>query len=282
MPRNYPAKVLVFGEHTVLRGGQGLAVPYPSRSLRWVKDRPDERLLKCCDYLKVVVPKKLLDSGSLEDWLLEDWRLAGDIPTGYGLGSSGAVCAAIWDKFATPAGQALQGEVLRNTLARMEQYFHGQSSGTDPLISYLNAPVLLGGGKSPQVITLPTKWNEGFFLVDTGKERQASHLIQQFTARYDTDPGFASTVDTGWTASANAAIKALLAGNRLQLHRCVAEVSAFQVSELPGFIPPGFHQYFGQAGFSLKLCGAGGGGMMLGLTDNKLAVREIFQRVYWL
>lgn len=282
MHRSYPAKILLYGEQTVLRGGRGLAVPYAKFSLRWQKDRPDERLLKFCDYLRVAMPANLFDAGALEDQLLDDWRLAGDIPTGYGLGSSGAVCAAIWHRFATPDGKALAGEALRKALARMEQHFHGASSGTDPLVSYLNQPMELGGGQPPRPTRLPTGWHAGFFLVDTGQERQAGEYIRQFTTRYDAKAGSARRIDTEWTASANAAIDALLAGDRNALWQHTSSISAFQLREFPGFIPAEFHDKWTGKGYTLKLCGAGGGGMVLGLSSDQRTVEKALGKVQWL
>ncbi|MFK8163581.1 MAG: mevalonate kinase [Lewinella sp.] len=282
MHREYPAKVLLYGEHTVLRGGRGLAMPYPAKSLHWVKDRPDERLLKFCDYLRVVMSPDLFDAGALEDHLLNDWRLEGDIPTGYGLGSSGAVCAAIWDNFSTLDGKTLSGEALRKHLARMEQHFHGTSSGTDPLISYLNLPVLLGGDMPPQITELPSGWNEGFFLVDTGRERNAADYIRSFTFRYDNDVGFARVIEAEWTANANAAIDALLSGDRKALWESTSRLSDFQLREFPDFIPSDLHPKWTGKGYNLKLCGAGGGGMMLGLGTDKRLVEDAFGKVWWL
>jgi len=80
-------------------------------------------------------------------------------------------------------------------LARMEQHFHGQSSGTDPLICFLRQPLMLGGGQPPRTTSLPPNWNEGFFLLDTGTERKASDFIRSFTFRYDADAGFAGAID---------------------------------------------------------------------------------------
>lgn len=280
----YPAKVLLFGEHTVLRGGRGLAVPYTRRGLRWVRDRPDEALLAFCDYLRVAFADRgLLNTDALEDFLANDWRLAGDIPVGYGLGSSGAVCAAIWDRFATPRGKFLTGEDLRQALARMEQHFHGSSSGTDPLVCYLGRPVMLGEG-APRPATLPPDWNDRFFLVDTGTERKAARLIQNFTSRYDADAGFARAVDTHWREPADRAIAALLGGKPTEVTLQTSVISEFQHSELPDFIPPRFHGRWSGEHYVLKLCGAGGGGMLLGLRlgEDRNAVEQVFGRVEWL
>lgn len=282
MPREYPAKILLYGEHTVLRGGSGLAVPYSGLSLQWSRSKPDEQLLAFNDYLKVAIPEDLLKTSLLEDHLLADWRLSGNIPTGYGLGSSGAVCAAIWDRFATEKGKALGTEDLRNMLARMEQHFHGQSSGTDPLICYLQEPLLLGEGLPPRTTRLPDNWNKGFFLLDTGIERKASDFIRSFTFRYDSDAGEARAINDEWRANADAAITALLNGDRKALWERTARLSDFQLREFPDFIPAHLHEKWTGKGYKLKLCGAGGGGMMLGLGTDRRLVEEQLGKVSWL
>lgn len=282
MPRSYPAKVILFGEHTVLRGGAGLAVPYPRLALRWTQSQPDETLLRFCDYLKVAFSTRLLDTGALEDALLDDWRLVGDIPTGYGLGSSGAVCAAIWDRFATPQGKAASGEDLREHFIRMEQHFHGSSSGVDPLISYLDQPVILGDGQAPRAVALPTGWQEGFFLVDTGVPRKAAVFIDDFIRRYDGDGDFRQKADNEWRAPAAACIRALEGNDRKALLQNFRVLSAFQLRELPHFIPTGYHVKWFSNDYLLKICGAGGGGVLLGWGQSRPAVEAALGPVWWL
>jgi mevalonate kinase len=239
-------------------------------------------LVQFSDYLRTTISPELLDSEALADALLSNWRLVGDIPTGYGLGSSGAVCAAIWDVYATDKGKALSGDALRHQLAQMEKYFHGTSSGTDPLISYLNAPVLLGGGAPPEPVQLPPNWQEGFFLLDTGKERKASTFVDHFTDRYDNDAEFTAAADTEWKGAANAAIEAILASDRGTLERHMRRVSAFQFRELPSFIPEGLHPHWIHENYVLKICGAGGGGMMLGYTTDRDSVGSIPGHIRWM
>lgn len=282
MPRSYPAKILLFGEHTVLRGGRGLAVPYDRLFLRWQQDRPDEGLLRFCDYLKVAIPTWALNAGALEDFLLADWRLVGNIPTGYGLGSSGAVCAAIWDRFTTDHGKALEDEDLRKMLARMEQYFHGSSSGTDPLICYLQQAVVLGGDRPPATVSLPDGWNKGFFLLDTGRARSAATYIKSFTHRYDAEAAFQQRTNEEWRAQADAACKALLDGDRANLVQAMRKISNFQLREIPQFIPPSFHVKWLHDAYTLKICGAGGGGVLLGLAHNRPETERALGEVWWL
>jgi len=159
MPRNYPAKILLYGEHTVLRGGRGLAVPYPGLSLKWwSQSKPDERLLAFVEYLKATVPQGLLKTDLLKNHLLAGWQLSGNIPTGYGLGSSGAVCAAIWDRFATDEGKALSTSLIPASNAKRLN----SSVPSPPATTQTRASPAPSTNNGPQTRMLPSppSWPE--------------------------------------------------------------------------------------------------------------------------
>ena len=279
MRPSYPAKVLLFGEHTVLRGGRGLAVPYGRYELRWAEGKSDPRLLAFAAYLaEQDVP---VDTKSLQRDLQQGRTLAGNIPVGYGLGSSGAVCAAVFDRYGHSEAKVLPTADLRRLLASMEGHFHGSSSGTDPLLAYLQKPVVLGGAGSAGGQSLPEGWAEGWFLIDTGITRDASPLIRRFLATYDRDP---SPIDRGWLAPADAAIDALITNDRQALYRHFTTVSDFQLAHFPDFIPEVYHgNWNGGDAYRLKICGAGGGGMLLGLARDTRRAEKVFgNNLQWL
>ncbi|PPK84789.1 mevalonate kinase [Neolewinella xylanilytica] len=280
MKEAFPAKLLLFGEHTVLRGGRGLAVPYDRFRLRWARDdEPDDRLRNLAAALgQLELP---LQFDRLVGELEAGWQLAGDIPLGYGLGSSGAVCAAVFDRYALPEARNRTTAELRTTLAQMESYFHGSSSGTDPLLAYLQQPLLLGGDGSAGVTELPEGWDSGWFLLDTGATRSGSPYIQQFLEAYERD---AAAIRSGWLEPADRAIAALMTGNRGAVYRNLVTLSDFQLARFPEFIPAPFRSLWdGGATYRLKLCGAGGGGMVLGLAEEIDRTRQLLgKQAIWL
>ncbi|NJB87531.1 mevalonate kinase [Lewinella marina] len=279
--RTYPAKVLLYGEHTLLRGGRGLAVPYPRYALRWATGDPDPRLASFADFLGESVAD-LIDADRFREEVSDGLRLAGNIPTGYGLGSSGAVCAAVWDRYARPGvDRDRPTRKLRADLARLEAYFHGSSSGTDPLISFLNHPLLLSGGGNAGAVKLPAGWARGFFLIDTGMERSAAPLINRFLEAYARAP---EPIREGWQAPADRAIEALIQGDREGLYRATARISGFQRLHFSHFIPEAWRdRWNGGENYRLKLCGAGGGGMVLGLArDPEATGRALGEELDWL
>ncbi len=273
--RPYPAKVLLFGEHTVLRGGRGLAVPYPRLALSWTRGDVAPGLRRFADYLRTRVPATWMDHEAVARDLQNGVHLTGNIPTGYGLGSSGAVCAAFWDRYGTPAAHALPPAELRPVLADLECFFHGQSSGIDPLISFLCTPLLLASGGAAGAVEIPPTWNTGFFLVDTGRPRDASVLIRRFTTAYD--GGAAEDIRENWMRPVEDAIAALLTDEREELQTAFARISAYQLTAFPSFIPEPFRPLWdGGRAYQLKICGAGGGGMLLGLARDAAATEAIF------
>ena len=158
----YPAKIILFGEHTVLQGGRALAVPYPTFGVRWEQgDEPDKRLLALLEYLQEHFDSDDFNFPELSRALQNGWQLIGNVPGGYGLGSSGTVCAAIYDRFGR--GKMPLSEV-KAFLARMEGFYHGQSSGTDPLISLLKEPLLLER-KAIRPVKLRSDWNQGLVFI---------------------------------------------------------------------------------------------------------------------
>ena len=77
------------------------------------------------------------------------------IPVGYGLGSSGAVVAGVFDRYSQ--GQTLEDlNALRSILGKMESCFHGKSSGLDPLVCYQQQALLLQGKGSFSPAEVPT------------------------------------------------------------------------------------------------------------------------------
>ena len=70
------------------------------------------------------------------------------IPTGYGVGSSGAIVAAIYEHYIRDEYEILNktkknriSDLIKN-FSLMESFSHGKSSGLDPLNSFLKLPIL--------------------------------------------------------------------------------------------------------------------------------------------
>jgi mevalonate kinase len=279
---SYPAKVLLLGEHIVLRGARALAIPYDRFGARWAEGaEPDVRLLDFVAYLRSQFSAAELDTAACERAVRAGLRLTSDIPVGYGLGSSGAVCAAVLDRYGTDAARTLPLPELKNFLARMENHFHGNSSGTDPLIIFRRRPLLLGGTGLEEITppALPAPYR--LFLLDTGQPRSTATYVDRFLTRYDAEGDFAHQTESAWLPASAAALEALLGGAGAALWMAMAVLSRVQAKLLPDFVPAPVRAVWAGADHVLKLCGAGGGGFMLGLSRNWPATQQELTAAGW-
>lgn len=263
---HYPAKILLFGEHTVLHDGRALAVPFTRFGVQWVlkPGQPDERLLSLRNYLQREFSETDFAFQRLTADLESGWQLLGNVPGGYGVGSSGTVCAAIFDRYG-PSGKPMDD--CKSILARMEGFYHGQSSGTDPLISLLQQPLLLCP-EGVQTIELHPDWSEGLFLLDTGIKREAGPLIDRFTRQFATDAAWRIRVQSDWMTACDLCLDSLLNHREYSLSNPFHALSEQQFTLVPWLIPDRVRSIWRGESYRLKLCGAGGGGFMLGLSQD--------------
>jgi len=203
-----------------------------------------------------------------------------NIPLRYGLGSSGALVAALYGNYVqnpvNPSQKITNRQLskLKTLFAEMESYFHGKSSGLDPLICYLQRPVLFENGSRIKLIE-PFKKNtsgqNALFLLDTGTTGETQPLVNYFTEKCRSDD-FLNQIKSELIPINKQAIEAFLQNNANDLFPHLKEISTFTQKYLKPMIPEAIRDVW-QKGlesnhYYLKLCGSGGGGMMLGFTTN--------------
>jgi len=103
------SKILLFGEYGIIKDSKGLSIPYNFYNGALKKDdKPSEEALKSNEslkrfvsYLKNVNTELVtFDIESLQTDVDAGMYFDSSIPQGYGVGSSGALVAAIYDKYA--------------------------------------------------------------------------------------------------------------------------------------------------------------------------------------
>ena len=283
--KEYASKLLLFGEHTVINSSKALAIPYGRYFGSWgIGVAKDTDLLAFAKYLQSIQgnhPFLRLDTFVQE--LEKGAYFKSNIPTGYGLGSSGALCAAIYDRYALHPihrDETKQLGILRGQLAQMEHYFHGSSSGTDPLICYLQHAVIIDSDSSISKTTLPVmkKLPFTFFLLDTKLRRKTGPLVNMYLDKCK-KPDYAHLIRTELVPQVNAAINDFLAANWLSLGEIMVQISQFQFQYFAEMIPESLRSVWktglDRGTYSLKLCGAGGGGFLLGVAFEKEILQDL-------
>jgi mevalonate kinase len=286
---NYPSKILLLGEYTIIQNSAALAIPYTHYKSCW-SDHPSAKNFENTiepsfskqSLQKIVVDLKslnypLLDLNQLEKDLNEGLWLCTNSPMGYGLGSSGAVCAAIYDRYGLQKTKDLQ--LLKQELALLEHSFHGKSSGIDPLIAYVKQPLWVHPDKTIHSIQLPKKKEGAIFLIDTQLPRISTPLINFFVASCE-QANFNQSFVRPVSASVDKAIHALIEGDFKNLMQSIQVISELQLAFLPPMIPSLVRELWQQGldsnDFYLKICGAGGGGFMLGFAYDWENVKQHF------
>jgi mevalonate kinase len=71
---------------------------------------------------------------------------------------------------------------LRTVFGLMESYFHGKSSGIDPLICYMNLPILIESKESVDKVAIPESeaGKRAIFLIDSGMTGETGPMVQIF------------------------------------------------------------------------------------------------------
>lgn len=276
MLKTYHSKLLLFGEYSVIRGSKALAVPHARYSGTWDWADKAEAMALQQDLPRFAAwleqqPLEM-DCGRFRQELTDGLYFKSNIPTGYGLGSSGALVAAVYARYArnpVAPGDETRLPALRAELGALEGFFHASSSGIDPFISYVDQPVLLSGPGGIRVLPA-LQWPQTFrfFLINTGKARQTGPLVQVFLEKCRADQ-YERAVETLLKPAVDEAIVAFLEREEALLFTCAERISRFQLTHFREMIPAEFLPLWERSlegdDFRMKLCGAGGGGFLLGL-----------------
>ena len=202
------------------------------------------------------------------------------IPQGYGVGSSGALVAAIYDKYAIQKITVLENLTrekllaLKNIFASMESFFHGKSSGLDPLNSYLSLPILINSTEDIESANIPSQTIDGkgaVFLLDTGIVGETAPMVHIFMEKMKQE-GFRNMLKNQFVKHTDACVHDFLKGDVNSLFSNVKQLSKVVLDNFKPMIPKAFQSLWKKGietnAYYLKLCGSGGGGYMLGFTED--------------
>ncbi|MCR9226215.1 MAG: mevalonate kinase [Flavobacteriaceae bacterium] len=286
------SKILLFGEYGIIKDSKGLSIPYNFFKGALKRDKNDSQMAQAsnkslkafAEYLKNL---ELENPGlvsfnieALEKDVADGMYFDSSIPQGYGIGSSGALVAAIYDRYATDKITVLENLTrekllqLKGIFGKMESFFHGKSSGLDPLNSYLSLPILINSKDNIESTSIPSQNTEGkgaVFLLDSGMTGETAPMVQLFMENMKQE-GFRNMIKNQFIKHTDACVEDFLNGNVKSLFGNLKQLSHVVFDHFKPMIPSKFHQLW-QKGietndYYLKLCGSGGGGYILGFTQD--------------
>lgn len=283
------AKILLFGEYGIIENAKGLTIPFDfyKGSLKFdeanFQSKSHKDIVKYAEYLEQNMPEEF-DFLSLWGDLKKGMYFDSDIPQGYGVGSSGALVAAVYDRYAVhriDKNQLNKESIskLKEKFGHMESYFHGRSSGIDPLICYLNIPLLINSKEDIDTISIPKGNGKGaVFLINSGAPGETGPMVQIFFEKLKQE-GFRKTLHKEFNKYNNACIDAFVKGKKEPLFQNLKNLSTWALVNLKPMIPAkiisAWENGIKTNDYYLKLCGSGGGGYVLGFTKDFEKAQEM-------
>ncbi len=283
------SKILLFGEYGIIKDSKGLSIPYNFYKGALKLDGADspEAIRSNAALKQFVNHLENLDKSLVTfdlDQLKHDTEAGmyfdSSIPQGYGVGSSGALVAAIYDKYADDKITVLENLTrekllrLKSIFSAMESFFHGKSSGLDPLNSYLSIPILINSQDNIEATGIPSQGCNGkgaVFLLDSGIVGETAPMVNIFMENLK-DQGFRTMLKNEFVKYTDACVENFLGGDLKSLFSNTKQLSRVVLNNFKPMIPEKFHAIW-QKGietndYYLKLCGSGGGGYILGFTQD--------------
>lgn len=286
------SKILLFGEYGIIKDSKGLAIPYNfyngalkiDDNLSEIAQKSNQSLKAFVTYLTQLTfnePELVqFDLDSLNQDVAAGMYFDSSIPQGYGVGSSGALVAAVYDKYAKDKITVLENLnrekllMLKKIFGRMESFFHGTSSGLDPLNSYLSLPILINSKDHIEPTGIPSQKKEGkgaVFLIDSEMVGETAPLVNIFMENLKNE-GFRNMLKTQFNKYTELCVESFLKGDFKSVYTNTKQLSKIALNHFKPMIPEKFHNVWQQGidtnNYYLKLCGSGGGGYILGFAPD--------------
>lgn len=280
------SKILLFGEYGIIEDSKGLSIPYNffNGALK-ISESSDEEAKKSnlilsqfSAHLKTLDID--LDLNSFDNHIKKGMYFDSSIPKGYGVGSSGALVAAVYEKYANNKITVLENLtrekllLLKEIFSKMESFFHGKSSGLDPLNSYLSIPILIKSKNDINVTGIPSQKSNGsgaVFLLDSGQTGSTAPMVNIFMEKMKKE-GFRNMLNSQFIKHTNICVDSFLNGDLNNLFKSTKELSQVVFENFKPMIPKEFHNLWKKGidngSYFLKLCGSGGGGYILGFAPD--------------
>ncbi|APD06636.1 mevalonate kinase [Flavobacteriaceae bacterium UJ101] len=281
------AKVLLFGEYGIIENSKGLTIPlnFYKGTLKYDKTNQNAitsngYLVDFASYLNQLQKEPSFPKFNLTQLhqdLEKGMFFDSDIPQGYGVGSSGALVAAIYDQYVInkiDIENINKEEIkqLKHIFSKMESHFHGTSSGIDPLICYLNIPLLINSKDDISTIGIPKSNGKGaVFLLNSGTPGETEPMVNIFFEKLK-NQGFRKTLKQEFIKYNDACIDAFVKGDKQPLFNNLKALSSWALIHFRPMIPKSILKLWEQGletnSYYLKLCGSGGGGYILGFAED--------------
>jgi mevalonate kinase len=288
-----PGKAILFGEHSVVYKGPAIVLAIDRRARVVVEEREDDCLYFDAldlgfsgffvgdqyvpergeswrgDRLKAlqVAAKTTMEHIGVKSGL--NFIVRSEIPIAAGLGSSAAICVAT----VAAVGELLGGGLPLKTVCELayegERVVHGTPSGVDNNISTFGGILRYEREKGHERLNLEN--TPPFVIGNTRRKRSTRRLVSRVGRLRERNPGIVNQlIDTmanlseeGLTALKEGELRRL--GDLMNINHGILASLGVSISKLDLLV----HSSRMAGAFGAKLTGAGGGGCMIAVSEEK-------------
>ena len=188
-----PGKIILTGEHAVVHGYPGIAVPAPltmkvtleeDSALKGLQIHWDDLAGKpeWQEYLKLIISRCGIHSGTL--------TIENQIPLGKGMGSSTALIIAV--------ARCLLGDdaQLHDRILAIEDELSPNHSGIDFAVIWNEKPIRFEKGSEPKPIKLPDDILNDAILIDTGTPNETTSELLEFVRNRCSETAVVAALET--------------------------------------------------------------------------------------
>jgi mevalonate kinase len=204
------------------------------------------------------------------------------------MGSSGALCAAVYEEYSR--NKIILSEnpdfdnllLIKKELAAMESWFHGTSSGIDPLCIFCNKPLFVSENDHIKTWEIENIRSHGLhaFILDTGLKGNTGDMVTAFRNKLQ-GQSLRESFTEQYIPLVNEVADQFVNGQ--PDYDLLVQLSLFQWRIFHDMIPEKLWRVweygFDWEYYACKLLGSGGGGYILGFTyDFDYARRCLLER----
>lgn len=180
-------KIILFGEHAVVYGKSGIAVPIKDLSTQVLVE---PFCLLSVSYDRILEEDQKLKTENLIEFLLKKLKIKSNIkinisstiPISSGLGSSASLCVALIRAFSNYFVLNLKIEKVNEIAFECEKIFHGTPSGIDNTVISYEKPVFFTKGNK-EILNVKTPMN--IIIANIGLRISTKEVVLGVRDRYN-------------------------------------------------------------------------------------------------
>ncbi len=289
--KKFFGKCILSGEHAVLRGSRALVYPVKSYYLQMDLDLNSQAEFQSefkglqSEHFEMlfwgILEKALNRLSRKRTELKGKLEVYCQYPLAGGLGSSAALCVLVSEVLV--ANNMLEEARRLEFSTRLEDQFHGQSSGVDVAISVLGEALVFKKGQTPQ--KFKASWTPHLGLYYTGDKAPTSVSVAKVLELKKTNPKLFHELDQNMSKATELMIEALthqssIEGQVLLKQSLTLAQKSFEGWELVSpQVKAAIEYVTGLGATAMKLTGAGHGGFLLALWDGPISQELVDQKI---